>query len=515
MEQTGLIVGPDGKSLQYDGNRIEPKHAGPDGEQWHSLEGRGWDRQGNPTPFGAQFRMRQDGRWDVYSPERDRVWTLRNIYAVVRLIFGDVLPEYIGAVNKELERGRLTRYADLCSRANKDAVIREAYSIRRGAVAGRPFNVEPGKGPADRERLAEAAADHQRELLDRITNLEEVVMTGLDGVGIGVHVHELMWEREDARWWPQPDRVLTREVWLDGDWTPMVRDANYVFHRVEDHEGKFLVHAPQTQPGTFADQGCFQAVIWSWFYKVWSVKFWMIASERYGSPLVVGEVGTPAGAPPNQASEPARLALAADLAKLTTDSYAVTSGGSKITVYPAQGASSSALFRELCEYHDRQSLLAILGSPDLLLPAANGSRAATVARDGIRLEKTATDAKLWWASFTRDVTRHSLRYNFLGDAPLPTTTTVIDRDVQPITPLAVQAKAVTVDEVRKSLGLDEWGDERGQAIAALPEQASGFGPSPSDGGAPPAGTPPSGKPGLGGMPDLGRSPVSRAIRAGA
>lgn len=468
-------------------------------------------------PLAAPQRVEQS----VWSPETDRVWSLRNIYATTRLIFGELTPGLIVSIKHEIERGRLTRMADLHSRMlTTDAVVNVAYRIRRGAVAGRPVRVKPAKldprRDAGRQGLAEAAANLADLIVQRTEDLELTAMKQLGAIGDGIAVAETVWKRERGTWMPTHVPVQTREVWLDFDWTPMVRDPGYQFHRCADHPGKFWTHEPSVQPGPFGDQMGFAAAIWPWIFKVFAIKFWMGASERYGSPLAIGKIlpGAQVGTD-TQGAESMKQALLTDLKQLMSDSVAVTSGGTDIDIKPAAAASSSALFKELIDWLDKQIMLAILGSPDLLMPGPNGSRAATQTRDGLRLETSASDARFLWSSYRRDVIAWALKYNGLGDAPLPIIETIFSDDIPAISAADCAVPAFSIDDVRASHGLPEWGPEKGgdkiaQAIVVResvdPTQAPGGAPA-APPFAPPAPAPANASPARGGMPDLSRKPA--------
>lgn len=456
------------------------------------------DAHGRPVRLDA----RDTG---YYRPEDDRVWTLRQVMALVRLVSGELTAQYVASVQKEIEKGWLTRWADLCSRMGRDPVVRRAFDMRRSAVASRAVEVEVRKGAAGSEQLSGRAMEYARVVADRVQDLELVAMRALDAIGTGIAIHEIMWERSAGTWWPARFvPVLTREVRLDGDWTPLVRDAQYVFHRTADHPGKFWVHQPHTQAGTFADQGVFTAAVWPWLFKVFATKFWMISSERYGSPFAIGKIGAvdPATGV-SKTSEEAKAALLEDMKRLAVDSVGVFNSGADIDIKPPAAQASGALFGDLVDHFNQEITLAILGSPDLLRAGQVGAYAAVKVRDGLRLETTHSDASLLWSSFSRDVLTWGLRYNGLGAAPVPRLKTVFAADVQPFGPADVPAGAATIDDWRTARGLDKYGPENGGDEKIVPA-APGGAPAASPFAPPPDAPPRPPSPSRGGMPDLSR-----------
>lgn len=389
-------------------------------------------------------------------PDEDGVVLSRKaLRQVVRTSFGGAKPEQVAGILRELDRGRLRRWADLCSSMLTDPVVRRGYLARRAAVASRPVSVRmPDQIPAGRESAAKAAVDYTQRLIDRVPDMEALIMRQLDAVGIGVAAHQIVWERDRGQWWPSFEPVLTRDCYWHDSWSLAALDDRGVEVVFADHPGRFWVTVPATQPGLPQDQGDFRAVVWFWLFKTMGVRFWLIASERYGTPLMLARLAA-------TSTQETRDAVLDDLARLSASSYGVIGGDAAIEVHDAKGVASADMWQRQVEAFDRSILLALAGSPDLFMAGANGSRAATETRASVALETSQADARILWGSFVRDVLAHALRYNGLDDAPVPVVETQFESAAEPLYGYHFQGRIVRRDEVRARLGLPPLGPDGG------------------------------------------------------
>lgn len=425
-----------------------------------------------PEPMGAATRI----------PELGRVIRPQSLSAITGRALQPVSPGRISTALRELDFGNYEYWADMATQMRRDPVVRRAYATRRSSVAGRRYAVEmpPDVAPEMRGAASELV-DLTKEWLNSLEARETFLMRVLDGIGMGISVHELVWSRMNGAWMPQPVPVQTRNLRYAQDWTLEVRDYDYQWFNTVNFPAKFLTHVPWTDPGRPMDQGDFLACVFYWMFKrnVWT--FWLVGAERFGNPLVLAQMAA-------SSDSSQRQRILDDLQQLTADSVGVTSGTSDIKIIDPAGAGSTGVWKELRASLNEEIFLSLGVSPDLYLSGANGSRSSTETRDGVRLEGSKLDATLMWGSITRDVVRWLAYYNLRrADIPLPVITTLFD-DTLPITRDAIDTGSVRVNEVRSSLGLPAWsvedGGERVAEIAAaqpvmpgLPVAAPAFDPS--------------------------------------
>lgn len=405
-----------------------------------------------PEPMGAATRI----------PEMGRVIRPQPLSAITGRALQPVSPGRISTALRELDFGNYEYWADLATQMRRDPVVRRAYATRRSSVAGRGFAVKAPPDVAPEMRgAAEELVQLTKEWLNSVEARETFLMRVLDGIGMGISVHELVWSRVNGAWMPQPVPVQTRNLRYAQDWTLEVRDYDYNWYNTVNFPAKFLTHVPWTDPGRPMDQGDFLACVFYWMFKrnVWT--FWLIGAERFGNPLVLAQMAA-------SSDTAQRQRILDDLQQLTADSVGVTSGTSNIEVISPAASGSTAVWKELRESLNQEIFLSLGVSPDLYLSGANGSRSSTETRDGVRLEGSKLDATLMWNSITRDVVRWLAYYNLRrADIPLPIIETLFD-DTLPITPDAINVGAVRINEVRASLGLPAWSVEDGGENIAKP-----------------------------------------------
>lgn len=391
-------------------------------------------------------------------PERERLAPPKSLYSI-RGRYA-VTPDRLNASLLYLDTGRFEMIADLIAQMHTDPVVKRAYEIRRGAVAGRKFTVSaPEEVRPGLEDEAKRLADITRKWLTNMDNLESFLMRVLDAIGPGISVHELIWNLEDGYWLPTPAAVMTREIMYERDWTVAVRNNEYLWVNCADHPGKFIIHNPYTVPTRPIDQGAFLSTVWYWLFKRGGMSFWMNGAERFGNPLVLARMATASDL--NQ-----RTQMLNELQQLTSDSVGVLTGASSVEVIDAKASGSTTVWSELLKKLDEQIFLSIGVSPDLLLTGPNGSRSSTETRDGVRLENSKMDARLMWATIIDQCVRYIAHYNrFDPEVPMPIIGSVFD-DTVPIPDSLIKAGCATVNEVRSGMGLPLWTKEQGGDMVA-------------------------------------------------
>jgi hypothetical protein len=395
-------------------------------------------------------------------PEQGRLARPRDLYSLPGR--QQVTPERLSACLSDLNQGRYEIFADTMTQmATSDPDVRRAYDIRRGAVAGRPFECA---APAKCDPLLRGAADDLAGMvqtwLDSLDSPQAFLMRLLDAIGMGISAHELLWSKRGGLWLPDPVPIMTRELRHERDWSVSVRDRDYEWINMRAHPGRFLVHMPSTNNARPVDQGAFLATMFYWLFKRGGIQFWMSGAERFGNPLALAKMAV--GADLSQ-----KLAALADLQQATADTVGVVSGVSDIEIIEAKAAGGASAWKELTAMLVTEIFLSLGVSPDLILTGPNGSRASTGERKGIMVEGTKLDAAMMWGSVVRDVVTWIAYYNMRrSDVPFPVLKSTFD-DAVAVTRDAIDVGAVDVNEVRARLGLAPWTEAQGgKKIAALP-----------------------------------------------
>lgn len=367
-------------------------------------------------------------------PELDPVATRKALFSLNRYAFQDISPRTVTAIVKDLEIGRMTRPADLMARVMRETFCARSDWHRRQAVAGKPISVEPNpSAPKYKLAAAQANADYATMVVASLQSsghLEEVLLQQLTANGLGLAIAETEWGMRSGWWMPVHFHpVLTREVWLDLDWTPTVWDRFFLRHRTAAHPGKFWVHRPQVTNGLLPDQGYFAGVVWLWLFKTMLWRFRMNAAERFGTPLIVAYIEQlleqSQTVPPD-----VRDAVLEAIKGLTVDSVAVAPAGTKIEINDPKGTGSAEIYQGAMTALDTEIQVRILGMATKFTAGPNGNRSAEEVRDEGIDEGAAQDSRLVLGSFKRDVIAHGLAFNGLDPDPscMPVLKTVFAKD---------------------------------------------------------------------------------------
>lgn len=373
-----------------------------------------------------------------------------------------VTPGGIDSALSNRAAGYPQKWIDLCTRQLTDPTLSFAFETRMRAVAGRPIDCdEPDEVPPELRGYASEAAALVKEWLLSIDDLEAFLMRLMGAFFNGLHVSELMWAREHGVWLPTPAQVYARECEWDWDSTVKCRGADYRWVRTADHPSKFLVFVPQTSDAPPSCQGIGDRSVWYWFMGGTSLKFWMIAAERFGSPLAIARLASESGAE-------TRGALALQLQTLMTTSTAVLTGDDSLEVIDPKATGSSAVWSELRREFKEALCFAVGTTPDVLVAGPNGARASTDTRDGVRLESSKLDAKMVCAALSQ-IARWVVFYNLRRDDSrgLPLLRTVFD-DAAPISPTAIATGKIRVNEIRTGEHLPALTDEDGGSRFFVP-----------------------------------------------
>lgn len=420
------------------------------------------EQQKLPVPLGR-----------VVVPQQAKRWTKNS--------FVGIKPEKLATVLRQAELGQLEQWADLCDfMVQSDPYLRAVYETRLLAVTSAKLVVKPGRASPGQEAIAERAAEAFRIELERFRGLESLIhwLGHAEGVGYANISHD--WQRVVGPdgisvWRSSPKPTAMRDVDFDHDWTQRVRTwdpkKGQQWLRVADDPLRYIVHNPQ-KLATPNVSGDLRAVAWAWLFKRWALVFQQTGLEKFAIPFLYGQV------PPN-ATDTVRTTLQAALDSFSTEQAAVLEAGTTINALEAAKNPNDAWGAAIKSYNEEMTV-GLLGSTDIV-SAEGGSyaRAEQQVVTGV-LPRFSTIGKRIAGTLERDWATPFVKFNahlFGGAAPVPTIEFEFIADAKPeIDALAVEVGAVTIDEVRGGMGLEEWGDEHGGAeVARKPEAASPFG----------------------------------------
>ncbi len=376
--------------------------------------------------------------------------------AGVRSVLADhpsrgLTPERLTRLLTEAEQGDPTPFLELAEDLEeKDLHYAAVLRTRKLAVAQMEVSVEAvSDRPDDLDN-----ADLVRAALARDT-IEDELAEMLDALGKGYSVTEIVWAHRAGAYWP------ARLVHRDPRWFALDPADGRTLALRTDHgraeplpAAKFIVHVPKIKSGLPIRGGLARAVAWTWLFKAFALKDWVIYAETFGQPLRLGKY-------PAAATAEDRAALLAAVANLGADASAIVPADMAIEFVQSDGrGDAGALYQDLCEYLDRQVSKAVLGQT-ATTDAIAGGHAVGREHERVRQDIARADARQLAATLNRDLVQPLVLLNRGRPAAFPRL--VLGRAAPVALPELVQALGTLVplglevgmSDIRDRLGLPD------------------------------------------------------------
>ncbi|HBE44262.1 MAG TPA: DUF935 domain-containing protein [Deltaproteobacteria bacterium] len=349
----------------------------------------------------------------------------------------------------------ITIYKELLS----DGHLGGCVSSRKAGVKSLEWGIDRGKAKSRQTRLIED--------LFKSLPINDIIDTILDAVFFGYQPIEVMWERAGNYILPK-DVVGKPPEWF------VFSQENELRFRTKDNyingeelpDKKFLIPrhcATYQNPYGFPELSrCF----WPITFKRGGMKFWVIFTEKYGMPYLIGKK-------PRGTSKEETDALADVLENMVQDAVAVIPDDSSVEIKEASGKSASAdIYERLLEFCKTEVSIAILGQ-NLTTEVKGGSYAAAQSHMAVRQDIVDSDKKLV-ANTLNELIRWIFEINFgSGEPPVFSMWEEEDVDLD----LAQRDKTLTEAGIRftknyfvKAYGLEEDDIEIGAIPQPQPQQ---------------------------------------------
>lgn len=381
-------------------------------------------------------------------------------FAGIRTLWVDAVapgltPQRLATILHGAEQGNIRDYLTLAEdMEERETHYASVLSTRKLAIGGVAPIVEAAGEDARSVEIADAIED-----LIALPVFEQLVQDLCDGIGKGYSVSEIIWETSAKQWapvdyrWRDPrfftfDLVTRSELRLVTAENPAFGDPLPAY--------KFIRHVPRLKSGIPIRGGLAKAAAWSFVFKSYSLKDWVAFAEVYGMPIRVGKYAP-------SATEADRRALLGAVRNIGSDAAAIIPSTMEMEfVETTKGSSGSAVFKDLCEYLDKQVSKRVLGQT--MTTDHGSSMAQAKVHENVRHDILIFDTRQLAATLNRDLVKPFVDLNFGPQKAYPKIALPVPKsedlkalasNLKTIVPLGVRVRE---QEVRDRFGFTEPND---------------------------------------------------------
>jgi len=290
---------------------------------------------------------------------------------------------------------------------DRDAHLRCEWDKRTGAPLTLDWSIEPPAHASGTEK--KAAAWVEETLRDVVDDLEDVILSLMDGAGHGFAAVELEWSRDGDVWLPKfHPRPQT--------WFQLSRDRRALRLRDGSAEGAepipmgWMLHQHrEAKTGYLGRAGLFRAVLWPFLYKAYSIGDFAEFLETYGLPIIVGKYM--AGA-----SEAEKSTLLRAVSTLGHDARAIMPEGMALEIQQiASSGGSGNKHLDMVAWAEGAQSKAILGQVLSAEAKATGMGSGVADLHAeVRRDILVSDARQLAGTLTRDLVYPLIALNRSG-----------------------------------------------------------------------------------------------------
>ncbi len=255
-----------------------------------------------------------------------------------------------------------------CIQSRKAGVLSLEWAINKGL---------------DKDKNAELI----EELLKKL-DINKIINDILDAAQFGFQPIEIIWSKH-KNGYILPEKVIAKPQ----EWFCFDDNNNLKFRTKENYYGEELPNkkflCPQVNPSYNNPYGerTLSRVFWPVTFKKGGMKFWVIFTEKYGMPHLIGKH-------PRGASKDETDTLADSLEQMVQDAIAVIPDDSSVEIQEANKSSSAEIYEKLIDKMNSEISKAILGQTLTTEIGETGSYAASNTHMQVRKDIVDADKKL-------------------------------------------------------------------------------------------------------------------------
>jgi phage gp29-like protein len=320
-------------------------------------------------------------------------------------------PEQLGTVLQKVDQNDILEYLTLAQEMEeRELHYASVLSTRKNAVAGLTPMVDAASDDAIDVKIADAV----REAVEADA-FTAMLPGGLDALGKGYSVTEIMWDRSGKQW------TVDEFKWRDPRFFQFDIETGSKIAQRDDLEPlngkplapyKFIYHRPQLKMGLPIRGGLARLAVVAYMLKGYTLKDWMAFMEVFGMPLRVGRYDTSAGADQ-------KAALLNAVASIGTDAACIIPEAMKIEFIQAQKtAGGDKLFENAGDWLDKQTSKGVLGQI-ASTEGTPGRLGADDIQENVRADIKVSDSTQFSATLRRDFVKPFVDLNYAERAGGP------------------------------------------------------------------------------------------------
>ena len=255
-----------------------------------------------------------------------------------------------------------------CVQSRKSGVLSLEWEINRGL---------------DKDEKAEAIENLLKQL-----DIHKLISDILDATQFGFQPLEIILKR-DKSGYILPEKIVAKPP----EWFCFDDNNTLKFRTKENYYGeelpnkKFLLAQNNPSYNNPYGERTLSRVFWPVTFKKGGLKFWVIFTEKYGMPHLIGKH-------PRGATKEETNTLADMLEEMVQDAIAVIPDDSSVEIQEANKSSSAAIYEQLIDKMNAEISKAILGQTLTTEIGSTGSYAASNTHFAIRQDIIDADKKL-------------------------------------------------------------------------------------------------------------------------
>ena len=291
--------------------------------------------------------------------------------------------------------GRIEVYRNL-----KDGHLGSVRRKRRRAVSSKSWSLQSGKGNYDKAKLVETQLWNM--------GLRDPIREIMRAIDFGYQVTEVIWESVNGVLLPVALKDRRQELFK------FSKSGDLIFAKEKDRDippYKFLLTRNDPTCDNPYGEATLSECFWPLAFKKGGLKFWVLFSEKFGLPKVVGKT-------PGSTTEQERAKFLRMLYGLVRDAAAVINDNSSIELLEYK-TSGTLPYESLVRWADREMSKAYLGETLTTEQTdSGGTRALGEVHNEVRLETIDDDLTMIESTFNTLI-KWIWELNWPQDAEIP------------------------------------------------------------------------------------------------